>query len=167
MEDETPYRDGRALSITSSKASGERSVSDDRQIASLIGRLLVHYWTENMPASMREAQAQDWLEDLREFGPGVVSAACTEWRQKPGGKRPTPGDIRVLCIERQRFAKAFPALPARDTTEEDARRLADKWAQGHGYSDIEAYQAVTFQGNGLWVGNRWYFEGWRKFECAG
>lgn len=159
------HRDGRALSKTSWKALPERQVSGDRQVASLIGRLLAHYWTESIPASMREAQAQDWLEDLREFGPEVVSIACGEWRRQPGGKRPTPGDIRALCIEHQRDTR--PALPAPDMTEEDARRVADKWAQGHGYSSIEAYQAKTPEGNGLWVGSRWYFEGWRKYECAG
>lgn len=114
---------------------------------------------------MREAQALDWLEDLREFGPEVVSIACAEWRRQPGGKRPTPGDIRALCIAHQRESR--PALPAPEMTEEAARQLADKWAQGHGYSGIEAYQAVTYQGNGLWVGPRWYFEGRRKYERAG
>ena len=48
---------------------------------------------------MRQAQVEDWLEDLIEFGPAVVSEACREWRRTPINRRPVPGEIRKLCIE--------------------------------------------------------------------
>lgn len=91
-----------------------------------------------MPASMREAQAQDWLEDLREFGAEVVEAACREWRRKPGGRRPTPGDIRALCIdEKERrdrpCVRALPPPPADTRTLEEIaatrRELAPRFQE--------------------------------------
>ena len=63
---------------------------------------------------MRKAQAQDWLEDLAEFGPAIVAAACREWRQRPVNRRPAPGEIRALCIaeqkaQREREERALPS----------------------------------------------------------
>jgi hypothetical protein len=120
----------------------------------LIARLLVHYWTENMPASMREAQAQDWLDDLREFGAEVVAEACRRWRRQPGGRRPTPGDIRALCIEEQEtYGIGLRALPTPDARAahdaarareearraEEARATLDDWARRNGHQDWDAY----------------------------
>jgi hypothetical protein len=48
---------------------------------------------------MRQAQVEDWLEDLIEFGPAAVADACREWRRSPVNRRPVPGEIRKLCIE--------------------------------------------------------------------
>lgn len=60
-----------------------------------------------MPASVREAQALDWLADLREFGPDTVSRACGEWRRTQS-KRPTIADIRRLCIEDRQIRRPDP-----------------------------------------------------------
>ncbi len=84
------------LLTTSSKALDELQDSKDRAIANLIGRLLVLYWTENMSATMREAQALDWLEDLREFDVETVMSACKAWRRAKKF-RPTIAEIRALC----------------------------------------------------------------------
>ena len=66
--------------------------------------------------------AADWLEDLAEFGPEIVAAACREWRRKPGGKRPTPGDIRALCIAQRQDYGEMLAI-------EDARSPWPKWLE--------------------------------------
>lgn len=50
---------------------------------------------------MREAQAEDWLEDLGEFPAEIVEVACRQWRRS-NRYRPTPFDIRVLAIAEQR-----------------------------------------------------------------
>lgn len=65
---------------------------------------------------MRKAQAQDWLEDLAEFGPAIVADACREWRQRPVNRRPAPGEIRALCLAEQK---------AQREREERARALAN------------------------------------------
>ena len=75
-----------------------------------------HYWLATEPEPVRRTQLEDWLEDLGEFSPAAVAAACREWRQTKS-KRPTPADIRKLCIvaqnrRRDSEAKALPA-PAR------------------------------------------------------
>lgn len=73
-----------------------------REIAGIIGRLLMHYYApHDLSAPARKAMAADWLEDLEEFEPDVVADACREWRRKPGSRRPLPGDIRQLCIAEQ------------------------------------------------------------------
>jgi hypothetical protein len=51
---------------------------------------------------MRKAQAQDWIEDLEEFGPAIVAEACRTWRRRPVNRRPSPGEIRALCFAEQR-----------------------------------------------------------------
>lgn len=69
-----------------------------RQVASLVTRLLNHYWTANEPEEVRRAQVEDWIEDLVQFGPEVVSRACGRWRLTQN-RRPTPADIVKLAIE--------------------------------------------------------------------
>lgn len=69
-----------------------------RRIAELVSRLLVHYWTADDPVETRTAQFEDWLEDLSEFPPVTVEDACRQWR-RTRRHRPTPSDIRGLCLE--------------------------------------------------------------------
>ena len=71
-----------------------------------------HYWLATEPEPVRRTQLEDWLEDLSEFSTAAVADACREWRQTKS-KRPTPADIRKLCIvsqnrRRETEAKALP-----------------------------------------------------------
>lgn len=97
-----------------------------REIAALIARLMAHYWTDDVPTATRRAMAEDWLEDLAGFEVEVVAAACADWRRQPGGRRPTPGDIYALCVERQAAEREHAML-----TDERNRRwpawLAEVW----------------------------------------
>lgn len=99
--------DGRALTRQNSQPLN-LSVGD-RHVAALVARLLQHFFSPDMPDVARRTIAEDWLEDLREFGPEIVERACREWRQTQS-RRPTPADIRKLCIAEQ-IARG-PALPA-------------------------------------------------------
>lgn len=101
--------------------------------------------------------AQDWIDDLREFGPDAVAMACGEWRRTQT-KRPMPADIRLLAIQAQRergeqnehIALAGPNAEDRRLRAEKRRRddiemqrggreIVTKWAQKHGYETIDAY----------------------------
>lgn len=75
-----------------------------------------------MPAIMREAQALDWLDDLREFGAEIVSVACMEWRRSQT-KRPTPAEIRRLCIEEQNRQRERVAITGPEDTDVYARSV--------------------------------------------
>jgi hypothetical protein len=94
---------------------------------------MFHYWVADETPAVRTLQLEDWLEDLVEFGPAIVAEACREWRHKPGGRRPTPGDIRTLCIETQRSrheASAHHALPSPEYARlraEDRQRQEDRF----------------------------------------
>jgi hypothetical protein len=66
-----------------------------------VSRLLSHYWTAADDEATRQAQVEDWIDDLVEFDLSIIVEACTRWRRQPGGRRPTPGDIRKFCIEEQ------------------------------------------------------------------
>lgn len=70
-----------------------------------------HYWAADTPIEIRRELARDWLEDLREFGAEIVNIACRQWRQAQS-RRPTPADIRLLCIAEQRSRNERIALPA-------------------------------------------------------
>jgi hypothetical protein len=100
--------DGQARLLPFTKEPSGRSTPSSRgtrdelnEIAAMIARLLSHYWTAADPVETRQAQHEDWLIDLREFGPEIVEQACTRWRRQPDGRRPTPGQIREFCIEEQ------------------------------------------------------------------
>jgi len=95
------------------------------ETAALISRLLAHYWTTQEPEALRRSIAEDWLDDLAEFGAAVVAIACREWR-RTSSRRPTPADIRLLCIAEARDRAERAAL-----TDEHSRRwphwLAELW----------------------------------------
>lgn len=160
MRQERPNQPSGTLPSTiSSRGSGEPpDMGTDRQIAGLIARLLLHYWTGEMSAETRRLQALDWLEDLREFGPEIVAGACGDYRRTET-RRPTPADIRRLCIkadEERRAAQplALPAMRAERAEIEarqarryaelqlEGRAIVNKWAKGRGYPDIDAYAAA-------------------------
>ena len=81
-------------------------------ISLLVTKLLSHYWTSEEHAAARQAQVEDWIDDLVEFGSGVVQEACAEWRRSET-RRPLPADIRKLCAEERdrREWRATRALP--------------------------------------------------------
>jgi len=89
-------------------ASGTRD--ELKEIMAMVARLLSHYWTAADPVETRQAQLEDWLIDLREFGPELVEQACTRWRRQPDSRRPTPGQIRAFCIEEQNERRRDQAL---------------------------------------------------------
>ena len=99
--------------------------SQQANSAALIGRLLAHYWTTNEPQEVRRAIAEDWLEDLDEFPAGVVEAACREWRRAQT-RRPTPADIRTLCIAEQQ-AEREHQLAIADRRQPWPDWLAELW----------------------------------------
>lgn len=147
--------DGRALTSRKQQHSMNSPDDDRRQVAGLIVRLLLHFWApSDLSDAARKAMAADWVDDLREFGPDIVSVACGEWRRAQS-KRPTIADIRRLAIEEQtRRAEhqELAALPSPDRVAQAERRryrdeqnqregraLANEWAQRHGYETIDAY----------------------------
>lgn len=74
------------------------SPQEVRQIAALVSRLLSHYWTAADREETRQAQIEDWVMDLRQFGSEAVARACGRWRLTQN-RRPTPADIVKLAIE--------------------------------------------------------------------
>jgi hypothetical protein len=90
-----------------------------REVSALVTKLLAHYWTTNEHAAARQAQIEDWIDDLAEFGPAVVEQACTDWRRSEH-RRPLPADIRTRCIAVQNEERERVML-------EDTRR--ERWPQ--------------------------------------
>jgi hypothetical protein len=77
------------------------------ETGALVARLLTHYWTAAEPIGVRQAQAEDWIEDLCEFLPAQVNEACRRWRRSQS-RKPTIADIRALAIE-ERDTRTMPA----------------------------------------------------------
>jgi hypothetical protein len=113
-------------------------------IASLISRLMSHYWTADDHPEIRRAQAEDWIADLIEFSPAVVEEACAEWRRNQTN-RPTIADIRKLCFASVWEERERPCLPPPQSNL-DAQRIADEWAIKRGYMSIEHFQHNSFVG---------------------
>ncbi len=106
----------------------------------MVSRLLSHYWTADDREETREAQIEDWIIDLSEFGPAIVSEACAMWR-RGNRTRPTPSDIRKLAIEEQEAAE--------DRERRQTKRIAgpvdlDAWARSLGWSSwLERQDAIA------------------------
>jgi hypothetical protein len=71
-----------------------------RNVSALVSRLLVHYWTADDHPAIRQAQIEDWIEDLVDFKFEDIEAACGEWRRTQI-HRPTPAHILALIRQRQ------------------------------------------------------------------
>lgn len=120
-----------------------------------------HYWASDTPTEIRREMAMDWLDDLREFGPDIVSGACGAWRRSQT-RRPTPADIRALCI-REREEHSSPsdhlALPSpeqrrslaerrieqngmRRARDEEARLHRENWAHELGYDSFGQMMSI-------------------------
>lgn len=104
-----------------------RSPDPKREVAAIVGRLLLHYFVPGeISDGARKAMAEDWVEDLAEFPPQIVADACRTWRRKPNGRRPLPGDIRALCIAEQREQQERRAIAGPSDMDEYARSVG--WA---------------------------------------
>jgi hypothetical protein len=66
-----------------------------------------HYWTSDDPIAMRQAQIEDWIDDLIEFPLHAIEEAIREWRQTQT-RRPTPAQIRSLAVAAQRASRPLP-----------------------------------------------------------
>jgi hypothetical protein len=106
------------------------TVKPQRERAALIARLLNHFWTAADHPAVRQAQIEDWLDDLREFPYDDIRAACRDWR-RTHTKRPTIAEIRNLCRE----AKRQPVAAKTDM---------DEYARSVGWRDnAERMQAIA------------------------
>jgi len=82
--------------------------------AALIGRLMSHYWLADEHPAVRRAQLEDWLSDMVDFSPSIVSDACAEWRRRDDSRRPTPGQVRAICFRiRQEQSEHQMAIESR------------------------------------------------------
>lgn len=104
-----------------------QSQDTDRQVAGVIARLLLHYYSPgDLSEAARKAMAQDWVEDLAEFGAAVVADACQEWRRSQH-RRPVPSELRKLCSEMRRVNQDRRALAAPHGGSDDYARSVG-WA---------------------------------------
>jgi hypothetical protein len=114
----------RALT-TQRQPPSNSSHDTDRAVAGLVARLLLHFWTpQELSEGARKAMAEDWVSDLREFGPDAVAEACGCWRRSQT-RRPTIADIRKLAIEEHDIHARRLALAA--PPERWPAWLADIW----------------------------------------
>lgn len=117
--------------------------TERRQTAALVVRLLSHYWTADDHEQTRQAQIEDWLDDLVEFGPVIVADACAAWR-RGYRTRPTPADIRKLAFEDQRERQEWDRVQVKrlDGPPTDL----DAWARSLGWASyLERQDAILAQ----------------------
>jgi hypothetical protein len=110
-----------------------------------VTRLLSHYWTSEDHPAARQAQLEDWIADLEEFGAEVVIVACQMWR-RANSRRPTPADVRELCMAEREYRRPI-ALPPPEPPREE-------WQPDFNWRRVCAYEFRSCQGR--WDGeNRW------------
>jgi hypothetical protein len=99
-------------------SSQENSQSEhERLVARLVTSMMNHYWADNDHLATRQAQLEDWIEDLVEFPIDTVEFACRHWRRSER-RRPTPADIRsIVGVEmQQRHLATQSVLPQLNQT---------------------------------------------------
>jgi len=117
------------------------------RVGAEISRLLSHYWSTSEDQHLREAQAKDWLADLKEFPPEVVAEACGDWRRGET-RRPMIADIRTRCFEiRERSKPAVFVRPDIEKTKAarvewtgkvaEAAAYRNEWARARGFPDFK------------------------------
>ena len=126
-----------------------------RETSAIVTRLLAHYWTANDRVETRQAQLEDWIVDLAEFGPAIVAEACASWR-RGYHTRPTPADIRKLAIEEQQDR----ADRQRQTKHLAGPSDLDAWARSLGWASyIERQDAIAANEARYARGLAWQQEG--------
>ena len=157
MDDQPPKRNSPPSKASTPEPPLPSPSVNERLIAERVTTLLSHYWTAADAPEVRKLQMGDWLDDLCEFPAAHVAEACAEWRRKPGGKRPTPGDIRTLCVEmRQLRPPPRPLLPVPSSphpfpSRDDFYWLKEREGELHSEQDdarIRAYQIAWKRLNG-------------------
>lgn len=104
----------------------------------MLTTLLSLYWMPNEPAELREAQMTMWLEDLEAFDVPVIADAIKEWRQQPGGRRPTPGDIYQLCTGHNQANRQLLAIESRHQSH--MGEMQDMWSRPEYEGDERSWQ---------------------------
>lgn len=93
-------------------------------IGGAVTTLLSHYWQDRKDELVAEAALADWMDDLEAFPRGVISSAIGTWRRSEH-RRPTPADIRSMCIRGMPKPRPVPlAPPKRERTEEERAAVA-------------------------------------------
>jgi hypothetical protein len=107
-------------------------------IADAVTRLLSHFGTTDEPHGVRQAIAQDWVDDLEEFTLPQVQWAAREWR-RIYATRPTIAEIRKLAIQAQRDDVDQLALENKKSHELSATTIR-LWSQPDNPDDHRTWQ---------------------------
>lgn len=69
-------------------------------ISGRIATLMVHYFVADMPVALAGAVLHDWVDILGDLPQHAIAEACRKWLRLEPRKRPTPGDIRALAMDK-------------------------------------------------------------------
>jgi hypothetical protein len=76
-----------------------------RSIFALLGRLALHYYRPDFAPSQAKLVIEDMIEDLLEYDPQEIAAACSAWRRKPEAAYfPKSGQL-IGCIKEAHEAR--------------------------------------------------------------
>jgi hypothetical protein len=119
-------------------------------VSALVSRLLSHYWTADDPPATRQAQLEDWIEDLACYSTVIIEGALLVWRREEN-RRPTPADIikiadRMLAAEQRKLQPPLRPEPAPVHT--DRTLVEQKWR----WRVAAAYHWMHDQGKTMPVG---------------
>ena len=72
--------------------------ADPRELAAVIGELMLHFWHPDRPPEHHSTLAAGWIDDLAEYPAAVVAEAARQWR-RTGTWAPRIAELRGLCDE--------------------------------------------------------------------
>jgi hypothetical protein len=78
-----------------------------------VAALLNPYYDKDTPQAVRQMEAEDWLEALREYPQWAIERAVRWWKSEENAdrrKRPLEGDIAARCKLEMRGIGAVPKL---------------------------------------------------------
>lgn len=107
---DTPTDTENSLPSTTSSSAPREQLKRLHDVSALVARLLRHYWTADDDPATRQAQIEDWIDDLGEFPSEIVEEACRMWR-RANKHRPTPAEIRSLALAENAYRQPVALLP--------------------------------------------------------
>lgn len=140
-----PHTIGSSLEVrrsSGSLAKTGRVGSTAKEVMAMLGKLALHYWRPDFSEQQAKLLFADFVEDLREYSPERIEAACTAYRRNPENRFfPTPGQLRA-CIPPLKVEAVYGSGDTRTSLNRPTGwylRPRDKWLPEWREDEAPAY----------------------------
>lgn len=111
--------------------------------------ILDGYWEKRPPENIKAGILADWADTLQDWTQEQIVWALRHWRDKNPDKRPNPGHIRRLMLEKRGKRQAADMAASRPQSEPQQERVTpERAAQIAAEAGVSWYGPKRFPGIG-------------------